>query len=158
MWYRTSNLHFLSILDFREFCLQIGVTVIRQDCFNPRGEVVILPNVFAAEVVTLVWGLPENRAQAPARNAPSMDGKAGSPRPRPAPASRRTAPGPWTKSGTANGEVEWIQNERFENGLFFKEFITKFIPSSRSVFLKHDVASTSKKAKKKAKRPHMMDG
>jgi hypothetical protein len=23
---------------------------------------------------------------------------------------------------TANGEVEWIQNGRFENGLFFKDF------------------------------------
>jgi hypothetical protein len=27
-------LHFLSILDFREFCRQLGVSVIRQDCFN----------------------------------------------------------------------------------------------------------------------------
>jgi methionine biosynthesis protein MetW len=33
-WYRTANLHFLSILDFREFCRQLGVSVIRQDCFN----------------------------------------------------------------------------------------------------------------------------
>ena len=54
LWYRTSNLHFLSILDFREFCRQIGVSVIRQDCFNASGKVVILPNVFAAEVVTLL--------------------------------------------------------------------------------------------------------
>jgi hypothetical protein len=26
------------------------------------------------------------------------------------------------RENTANGEVEWIQNGRFENGLFFKDF------------------------------------
>jgi methionine biosynthesis protein MetW len=54
LWYRTANLHFLSILDFREFCRQLGVSVIRQDCFNARGKVLILPNVLAAEVVALL--------------------------------------------------------------------------------------------------------
>jgi methionine biosynthesis protein MetW len=53
-WYRTANLHFLSILDFREFCRQLGVSVIRQDCFNAHGKVMILPNVFAAEAVTML--------------------------------------------------------------------------------------------------------
>jgi methionine biosynthesis protein MetW len=53
-WYRTANLHFLSILDFREFCRQLGVSVIRQACFNARGKVAILPNVFAAEAVALL--------------------------------------------------------------------------------------------------------
>ena len=54
LWYRTANLHFLSILDFREFCRQLGVSEIRQACFNAYGRVVILPNVFAAEAVTLL--------------------------------------------------------------------------------------------------------
>ena len=54
LWYRTANLHFLSILDFREFCRQIGVLEIRQACFNAHGKVVILPNLFAGEVVTLL--------------------------------------------------------------------------------------------------------
>ena len=53
-WYRTANLHFLSILDFREFCRQMGVSSIREACFNARGRVVILPNLFAEEVVTLL--------------------------------------------------------------------------------------------------------
>lgn len=53
-WYRTTNLHFLSRLDFREFCRQMGVSSIRDACFNARGEVVILPNLFAEEVVTLL--------------------------------------------------------------------------------------------------------
>jgi methionine biosynthesis protein MetW len=53
-WYRTTNLHFLSRLDFREFCRQMGVSNIRDACFNARGEVAILPNLFAEEVVTLL--------------------------------------------------------------------------------------------------------
>jgi len=53
-WYRTTNLHFLSILDFREFCRQMGVLAIRQACFNSRGAVGMLPNLFAEEVVTLL--------------------------------------------------------------------------------------------------------
>ena len=53
-WYRTTNLHFLSTLDFREFCRQMDVSVIRQASFNSRGKVVILPNLFAEEVVTLL--------------------------------------------------------------------------------------------------------
>jgi len=54
LWYRTANLHFLSILDFREFCRQLGVSETRHVCFNTHGKVLILPNVFAAEVVTLL--------------------------------------------------------------------------------------------------------
>jgi len=53
-WYRTTNLHFLSILDFREFCRQMGVSEIRHACFNSRGKVAFLPNLFAAEVVALL--------------------------------------------------------------------------------------------------------
>jgi methionine biosynthesis protein MetW len=54
LWYRTTNLHFLSTLDFREFCRQNGVSGIRQACFDSHGEVVILPNLLAEEVVTLL--------------------------------------------------------------------------------------------------------
>jgi methionine biosynthesis protein MetW len=56
-WYRTTNLHFLSILDFREFCRQMGVAAVRQAYFDSRGEVVVLPNLFAEEVVTLLESL-----------------------------------------------------------------------------------------------------
>ena len=44
------------------------------------------------------------------------------------PAVDRALPDWWRKAkarlgeNTANGEVEWIQNGRFENGLFFKDF------------------------------------
>src|SRR5208282_3817667 len=53
-WYRTTNLHFLSLLDFREFCRQMAVKNIRDAYFSARGEVGVLPNLFAEEVVTLL--------------------------------------------------------------------------------------------------------
>jgi methionine biosynthesis protein MetW len=53
-WYRTTNLHFLSLLDFREFCRQMAVSSVRDAYFSARGQVVILPNLFAEEVVTLL--------------------------------------------------------------------------------------------------------
>ena len=36
-WYRTTNLHFLSLLDFREFCRQMGVSSIRQMPVSTRA-------------------------------------------------------------------------------------------------------------------------
>jgi methionine biosynthesis protein MetW len=54
LWYRTANLHFLSILDFQDFCRQMGVLAIERACFDARGQVVLWPNLFAEEVVTLL--------------------------------------------------------------------------------------------------------
>ena len=53
-WYRTSNLHFLSILDFGEFCRDANVSAVRQAGFSARGAVSFWPNLFAEEVVTLL--------------------------------------------------------------------------------------------------------
>ena len=53
-WYQTTNLHFLSTLDFRAFCREMGVSEINSAHFNSRGEVAILPNLFAEEVVALL--------------------------------------------------------------------------------------------------------
>ena len=53
-WYRTSNMHFLSIPDFREFCRQMGVSATRHESYSSRGKVSFLPNFFAEEVVTLL--------------------------------------------------------------------------------------------------------
>jgi methionine biosynthesis protein MetW len=53
-WYRTANLHFLSLLDFHALCRDMGVTGIRDACFSARGKVEFLPNLFAEEVVTLL--------------------------------------------------------------------------------------------------------
>jgi methionine biosynthesis protein MetW len=62
-WYRTTNLHFLSILDFVQFCRQMDVVPIRQACFNSRGAVVMLPNIFAEEAVTLLGPAEKHHAQ-----------------------------------------------------------------------------------------------
>jgi methionine biosynthesis protein MetW len=51
IWYRTTNLHFLSILDFHEFCWTMGVAETRHAFFDSHGVVVVLPNLFAEEVV-----------------------------------------------------------------------------------------------------------
>jgi len=53
-WYRTTNLHFLSILDFRDFCQQARVSETCCAYYSGRGKVVILPNFFAEEVVTVL--------------------------------------------------------------------------------------------------------
>ena len=57
-WYRTTNLHFLSVLDFQEFCRQLEVTGIRQAYFNARGQIKCWPNLRAEEVVTLLESKP----------------------------------------------------------------------------------------------------
>jgi methionine biosynthesis protein MetW len=68
LWYHTTNLHFLSILDFRDFCRQMGVVAIKQACFSSRGPVSLWPNLFAEEVVTLLE---------PAQGRPAAPGPSG---------------------------------------------------------------------------------
>jgi len=53
-WYQTTNLHFLSTLDFRDFCREMGVLEIRAAHFNSRGAVVVQPNFFGEEVAALL--------------------------------------------------------------------------------------------------------
>jgi methionine biosynthesis protein MetW len=51
-WYRTSNLHFLSVLDFQEFSSDLGVREADRAFFNTRGAVRFLPNLRAEEAVS----------------------------------------------------------------------------------------------------------
>jgi methionine biosynthesis protein MetW len=51
-WYRTSNLHFLSILDARQFFHGLGVRETGRAFFNVRGAVRFLPNLRAEEAVS----------------------------------------------------------------------------------------------------------
>ena len=53
-WYRTHNLHFLSTLDFRDFCRDIGVRETQSAYFNTSGPVRYLPNLRAEEAVCLL--------------------------------------------------------------------------------------------------------
>ena len=51
-WYRTSNLHFLSILDFQQFTSDLGVRETARAYFNARCAVRFLPNLRAEEAVS----------------------------------------------------------------------------------------------------------
>jgi methionine biosynthesis protein MetW len=51
-WYRTSNLHFLSIQDFQQFSRDLGVREAARAFFNARGAVRFLPNLRAEEAVS----------------------------------------------------------------------------------------------------------
>lgn len=53
-WYRTRNLHFLSLLDFRDFCREAGIREVKRACFDASGAVRLFPNLRAEEVVTLL--------------------------------------------------------------------------------------------------------
>jgi methionine biosynthesis protein MetW len=53
-WHRTSNLHFLSILDFQQFTRDLGVRETARAFFNARGAVRFLPNLRAEEAVSLL--------------------------------------------------------------------------------------------------------
>ena len=53
-WYHTQNLHFFSILDFQDFCRETGIHEVKRAYFNARGAVRFLPNLRAAEAVSLL--------------------------------------------------------------------------------------------------------
>ena len=53
-WYETRNLHFLSILDFQDFCRDSHYRELNQAFFNANGAVHFLPNLRAEEAVSLL--------------------------------------------------------------------------------------------------------
>ncbi len=53
-WYNTPNLHFLSISDFKEFCLDKGITIEAEYYLGKRSRVRFLPNLFALNAVFVV--------------------------------------------------------------------------------------------------------
>ncbi len=53
-WYRTSNTHFFSILDFAGFCRDTGVREVRAAFFNQRGRVNHWPNLRAEDALSLL--------------------------------------------------------------------------------------------------------
>jgi len=57
-WYRTSNTHFFSILDFEAFCRDIGMRSMRTAHFSPRGPVGCCPNIRAEHAVNLLETMP----------------------------------------------------------------------------------------------------
>ena len=66
-WYETRNLHFLSILDFQEFCRDSNYRVLDQAFFNANGAVHFLPNLRAEEAVSLLLNETLSPNDAPAK-------------------------------------------------------------------------------------------
>jgi len=50
-WYDTPNLHFLSIKDFKVFCVEEGVTVEKAVFLSEKGVVKFMPNLFALNAI-----------------------------------------------------------------------------------------------------------
>jgi len=53
-WYRTQNLHFLSVADFQSFCRDTGIRETRRAFFNSHGMVHFRPNLRAETAVSLL--------------------------------------------------------------------------------------------------------
>ena len=53
-WYETPNLHFLSILDFVEYCREKKIKIERRTFLGKRQQVQLFPNVFAQTGIFLV--------------------------------------------------------------------------------------------------------
>jgi methionine biosynthesis protein MetW len=53
-WYNTPNLHFWSIKDFREFCEEKNIEVLRAEYYGDKGKVRVLPNLFAPNAIFLL--------------------------------------------------------------------------------------------------------
>jgi methionine biosynthesis protein MetW len=71
-WDQTRNLHFLSILDFQDFCRTAGFREQASAYFNQRGAVHFLPNLRAAESVSLLVPGPGFHYSTPRENAESL--------------------------------------------------------------------------------------
>lgn len=50
-WYDTPNLHFLTIKDFEDYCRKKKVSIVGEHYLGRRGEVKLLPNLFALNAV-----------------------------------------------------------------------------------------------------------
>jgi methionine biosynthesis protein MetW len=50
-WYDTPNLHFLTIKDFEDYCRKKRVNVIEEHYLGRKGEIRVLPNLFALNAV-----------------------------------------------------------------------------------------------------------
>lgn len=53
-WYETLNLHFLSILDFADYCRLKNITIERSAFINGNRRIAVLPNLFAQIGIFLI--------------------------------------------------------------------------------------------------------
>lgn len=53
-WYNTPNLHFLSIFDFCDYCVEKNIVVNKKYFLGKKKQVSLLPNLFALNAVFIV--------------------------------------------------------------------------------------------------------
>lgn len=53
-WYNTPNLHFLSISDFKEFCAEKGISIIKEYYLGKGNVIGFLPNLFALNAIFVI--------------------------------------------------------------------------------------------------------
>lgn len=53
-WYETPNLHFLSILDFKQYCRAKKINIQRSVCIGQNHKILFLPNLFAQVGIFLI--------------------------------------------------------------------------------------------------------
>lgn len=53
-WYSTPNLRFLAVKDFRDFCRVKHYKILEAHFVGPRGEIHILPNLFALHAIFVI--------------------------------------------------------------------------------------------------------
>ena len=53
-WYDTPNVHFLSILDFKEFCEVKGIKILDTYYLGKKREIGFMPNLFAVNAIFVI--------------------------------------------------------------------------------------------------------
>jgi len=53
-WYESPNMHFLSILDFIEYCGQKKIKIEKSEFINEKKPIILFPNIFAQTGIFLI--------------------------------------------------------------------------------------------------------
>jgi methionine biosynthesis protein MetW len=53
-WYETPNIHFLSIMDFMDYCRSRGIAIVAKRFIGQKNEVHVLPNFFAHDGIFVI--------------------------------------------------------------------------------------------------------
>jgi methionine biosynthesis protein MetW len=53
-WYNTPNLHFLSIIDFKDFCREKNIKILKKFYLSKNKVIKILPNLLALNAIFLI--------------------------------------------------------------------------------------------------------
>jgi methionine biosynthesis protein MetW len=62
-WYNTPNVRFLSIRDFKDFCMENGFRIIGEYYLGAKKRIHLLPNLFARDAIFVITELVKKGAQ-----------------------------------------------------------------------------------------------